>query len=335
MHKVIVIGATGVVGRELLGRLEARDFPLGSLRLCARTIGQMIEFRGESISLEALAPEIFTDGDLAFFCAGRSVSEAMAPEAVARGCTVIDNSSAFRSDPDCPLVVPEINGCALGDFSRPGIIANPNCSTIITLMVASPLRRLGRIVRLTACTYQAVSGAGREAMDELESQARSWCRGETLVQDVLGHQTIFNCFSHESPIGDDGMNEEERKMQVETRRIWGDPDVGVSATCVRVPVPRAHSVALHIEFDQSVDPSDAEAILAEAEGVEVDPDPQPVHATGREEILVGRIRRDHGVSGDRGLAMFISGDQLLKGAALNAVQIAEHLDARHPASSSR
>ena len=335
VHKVIVIGATGVVGRELLDRLEARGFPVASLRLfaSASSVGQMVDFRGESISLEAMEPEVFSDADLAFFCAGRSASEAMAGEAVARGCTVIDNSSAFRADPDCPLVVPEINGHTLADFAGPGIIANPNCSTIITLMVASPLRSLGRIVRLTACTYQAVSGAGREAMDELESQARSWCRGEPLPQDVLGHQALFNCFSHESPIGEDGMNSEERKMQVETRRIWEDSEVGVSATCVRVPVPRAHSVALHLEFDQSVDPAKAEAILAEADGVRLDPDPQPVHATGREEVLVGRIRRDHGVPGNRGLAMFISGDQLLKGAALNAVQIAEQLHAGHPASS--
>ncbi|MCH2160697.1 MAG: aspartate-semialdehyde dehydrogenase [Phycisphaerales bacterium] len=327
MHNVIVIGATGAVGRELLAILEAGDFPVASLRACAseRSIGRSIDFRGESIPLEMAEPTVFEGADFAFFCAGRTISQAMAPEAVARGCTVIDNSSAFRGEPGCPLVVPEVNPQALEGFSRAGIIANPNCSTIIALVAISPLRQLARINRITACTYQAVSGAGQAAMVELENQARAWAAGEPLPADVFGSETLFNCFSHESPIGPDGMNEEERKLQVETRRIWNDQDVRVSATCVRIPVLRAHTEALHLEFDGPISPEDARMVLSDASGVRLDDDPQPARATGLDEVLVGRIRRDHGVADNRGLALLACGDQLRKGAALNAVQIVDTL----------
>lgn len=327
MHNVIIIGATGAVGRELLGILESRDFPVASLRACAsaRSVGGTVAFRGEPVTLEAADPDVFDGADLAFFCAGGSTSRALAPEAVARGCTVIDNSSAFRHEDGCPLVVPEVNPHTLDGMAGAGIIANPNCSTIIALLAISPLRALGRITRITACTYQAVSGAGMAAMNELESQARAWAAGEPLPTEVLGREALFNCFSHESPVGPDGMNEEERKLQRETRRIWDDDSVAVSATCVRVPVLRAHTEALHLEFDCPVSTEDARAALAGAEGIHLDDDPQPITATGMDDVLVGRIRQDHGVPDNRGLALIACGDQLRKGAALNAVQIAESL----------
>ena len=327
MHNVIVIGATGAVGRELLGILESREFPVASLRVCAsaRSVGGTIAFRGEPITLEAADPGVFDGADLAFFCAGGSTSAALAPEAVACGCTVIDNSSAFRHAAGCPLVIPEVNPHTLDGMAGAGIIANPNCSTIIALLAVSPLRSLGRITRITACTYQAVSGAGMAALNELQNQARAWAAGKPLPTGVLGRETLFNCFSHESPVGPDGMNEEERKIQRETRRIWDDDSVIVSATCVRVPVLRAHTEALHLEFDCSVGPQDARAALAGAEGILLDDDPQPITATGMDDVLVGRIRSDHGVADDRGLALIACGDQLRKGAALNAVQIAESL----------
>lgn len=327
MSKVVVIGATGAVGEELLRVLAEREFPLSSLRVFAseRSVGKLIPFKEDSLEIELATPEAFQGADIAFLSAGGSTSRELIPGAIARGCTVIDNSSAFRMDPECPLVVPEVNGELLDTFQGPGVLANPNCSTIIALVAISPLRKLGRITRVTACTYQAISGAGAKAMAELESQAQAWAKGESMPTEEIGRQAIFNCFSHESPVGEDGMNEEERKLQNETRRIWNDDGVLVSATCVRVPVLRAHTEALHIEFDCEVDPEHARALLANAQGVEIDDDPQPLSASGGDDVLVGRIRRDSGVAGGRGLALIASGDQLRKGAALNAVQIAERL----------
>ena len=327
MSKVVVIGATGAVGEELVRVLAEREFPLSSLRVFAseRSVGKVIPFKDESLEIELATPDAFQDADIAFLSAGGATSRELIPDAIARGCTVVDNSSAFRMDPKCPLVVPEVNGELLDTFQGPGVLANPNCSTIIALVAISPLRELGKITRVTACTYQAISGAGAKAMAELESQARAWAEGTPVPTEVIGRQAIFNCFSHESPLGEDGMNEEERKLQNETRRIWNDEDVLVSATCVRVPVMRAHTEALHIEFDREVEPEIAKTLLAGAEGVQIDDDPQPLKAAGGDDVLVGRIRRDYGVVGGKGLALMASGDQLRKGAALNAVQIAERL----------
>jgi aspartate-semialdehyde dehydrogenase len=325
VSNIVVVGATGAVGRELLGLLE--DRAPSALRLCAseRSVGKTISFAGNPVAVELARPEAFDGADVVYFCADKATSLALVPAAVERGCVVVDSSSAYRMDPSVPLVVPEVNGDVLDAFERPGIIANPNCSTIIALMAISPLRSLGRIIRITACTYQAISGAGAAAMAELEDQGRAWAEGKPLPMEVMGRQVVFNCFSHESPKGEDGMNEEERKLQNETRRILDDEDVRVSATCVRVPVLRAHSEALHIEFDRTVDPKEAEALLAQAPGVRMDPDPQPINAAGGDDVLVGRVRRDGGVADGRGLALFVCGDQLRKGAALNAAQIAARL----------
>ena len=327
MSKVVLIGATGAVGGEILGILAQRAFPLSSLKICAgeRSVGRSIRFGEDAITIEPALPEVFQGADIAFMSAGADLSRQLAPSAVAQGCSVVDNSSAFRMHPDCPLVVPEVNGALLDTFNGPGIIANPNCSTIIALMAIAPLRALGRLTRVTACTYQAISGAGAPAMEELEQQAKAWAEGKKIPTAEIGRQAIFNCFSHESAVGEDGMNAEERKFQDETRRILDDEGVRVSATCVRVPVLRAHTEALHLEFDHTVDPEEAGSILADAVGLQVVADPQPIDASGGDEVLVGRIRRDHGIPEGRGLAMLVSGDQLRKGAALNAVQIAEHL----------
>lgn len=328
LSNIVVVGATGAVGRELLSLLENRD--ASTLKLCAseRSAGKTLPFAGGSVIVEEAAPEVFDGADIAFFCADKATSIALAPAAVARGCTVIDNSSAFRMDAACPLVVPEVNGEVLDTFTQPGIIANPNCSTIIALMAISPLRKLGRITRFTACTYQALSGAGAAAMEELEAQTRAWVEGIPLPMGVMERQVIFNCFNHESPRDEDGMNEEERKLQNETRRIWNDKNVRISVTCVRVPVLRAHSEAIHLEFDTEIDTSEAEALLAASPGVRLDPDPQPINAAGGDDVLVGRVRRDGGVADGRGIALFVCGDQLRKGAALNAAQIADRLRVR-------
>ncbi len=325
MSDVLIVGATGAVGEELRLLLEPRESLAHSLRVCAssRSVGRKLSFRNSVLKIEELTPDVFSDVDVAFFAAGSDISCLYAPEAVRRGCTVIDNSSAFRMNSECPLVIPEVNADVLKEFSSPGIIANPNCSTIIALAAIAPLRALGRIVRISVCTYQAISGAGARAMDELESQTRAWVAGDPLPEDVIGRQSVFNCFSHESPVGDDGMNVEERKLGLESRRILNDPNLLVSATCMRVPVLRAHTEAIHVEFDCPITPTAAYECLAVSEGVCLVDSPEPIHATGQDDVQVGRIRRDHGVAGERGIALLASGDQLRKGAALNAVQIAE------------
>ena len=297
--------------------------------------GRTIPYGGESLSVhvadESACRAAFAESSVVFLAAGATVSARLAPIAAECGCVVIDNSSAFRSDPTCPLVVAGVNDAALDGFESPGIIANPNCSTIIAVTAIAPLRRFGRVLRITASTYQAISGAGAAAMEELEDQARAWASGDRLPVERSGRQMVFNVFSHDSPVDADGVNEEERKLERESRRIFADEDLRVSATCIRVPVLRAHAEALHLEFDQAVDPGAARAELQGACGVTVVDDvegakfPEPIDASGRDEILVGRIRRDAGVPDDRGLAMFVCGDQLRKGAALNAVQIAELL----------
>ena len=340
MKDVTIVGATGAVGAELRAILADRGVGASNLRLFAspRSAGRLLEHRGASIVVEsadaACIRAAFEESDVVFLAATAEASRRLAPIAVASSCVVIDNSSAFREDPDCPLVACGVNDSVLDGFAGPGVIANPNCSTIIALAAIAPLRRLGRLLRMTVCTYQAISGAGAEAMEELESQARAWAADEPLPATHLGRQAIFNVFSHDSDIDDDGVNREERKLETESRRILDAPELMVSSTCVRVPVLRAHSEAIHLEFDRTVDVDAARAALADAAGLEIVDDregdrfPEPIHATERDEVLVGRIRRDPGVPEGRGLALFAVGDQLRKGAALNAVQIAEAIDAR-------
>jgi aspartate-semialdehyde dehydrogenase len=327
---VAVVGATGAVGREFLSLFETRNFPVGSLKLLAseRSAGRTLPFRGRDLPVEAAGPGSFFGVDLAFFSAGASRSRALVPAAVEAGAVVVDNSSAFRMDPGVPLVVPEVNADALS--GGPRLVAVPNCTAILLLMAIAPLRRLGRIERLIVSTYQSASGAGAAAMEELEQQTRVVLEGGEARPSVLPHPYAFNLFSHNTPINEHGCNEEEWKVIEETRKILEAPDLKINVTCVRVPVLRAHSESVTVEFEGRA-PSEAEVrdALAHAPGVRVVDDregnvfPMPIMASGQGDVLVGRIRRD--LSHDSAISLFLAGDQLLKGAALNAVQIAEEL----------
>jgi len=325
------MGATGAVGNEFLTILEQRDFPLASLKLLAsaRSAGKRLPFRGEQLPVEELTEKSFAGIELVLASAGGSISKKFAPIAVAAGAVVVDNTSAFRMDPDVPLVVPEINP---QDIRRhKGIIANPNCSTIIMNVPVWPLHRINPVRRMVVSTYQAASGAGAQAMAELQAGARAFLAGEPFTPKVLPHPAAFNVFSHNSEIGEDGYNVEERKMLLETRKIFHDDAIRVTATCVRVPVLRAHTEAINLEFARPITEQQVRDALADAPGVRVVDDrkknyfPMPLDATGRDEILVGRIRRDISQPDGRGIDLFVSGDQIRKGAALNAVQIAELL----------
>lgn len=325
---VAIVGATGAVGVELVGCLERRGFPVASLRLLAseRSAGRRL---GEHV-VEAVSIDAFDGVDLAFFSAGASVSRTYAPVAAANGALVVDNSSAFRMDPAIPLVVPEVNGEALP--AGPGIVANPNCVTAVSLMALGPLRALGAITRVIGATYQAASGAGAAAMEELTAATAAHLAGEPFTPKVLPHPYAFNLFSHNAAVDPDtGYNGEEEKVMAEHRKILGQPDLRISFTCIRVPVLRAHSMALTVEFDRPVSPEAAREILQAAPGVRVVDDragnrfPMPLEASGEEDVLVGRIRSDLSDPEGRTLALFLSGDQLLRGAALNAVLIAERL----------
>lgn len=328
-YSVAIVGATGAVGHELLQVLEARRFPVRALRLLAseRSAGSELCFCGERVRVETLQHDSFRGVDIAFFSAGGARSKEFAPSAVRAGAVVIDNSSAFRMDPEVPLVVPEINSEAIA--THRGIIANPNCSTIIMLMALEPLRRLTRIRRIVVATYQAASGAGARAMQELIDATRAYLDGQPFTPQVLPHPYAFNLFSHNSAIDADGYNEEERKMILETRKIWGDPEVAVLPTCVRVPVLRAHSESIVVELETRPSLEAIYEAYRAFEGVQLVDDPtrnhfpMPTEATGRDEVLVGRIRYDLGAPNS--VALFACGDQLRKGAALNAVQIAERL----------
>lgn len=329
-YHVAIAGATGAVGTEFLRLLEERDFPLASLRLLAssRSAGKQIPFRGEALEVEALNAGSFDNIDIAFFSAGGGRSKDFAPHATEAGAVVIDNSSAFRLDPTVPLVVPEVNG---EDVSwHRGIIANPNCSTILLLMALAPLHRLSPVRRVVVSTYQAASGAGAAAMRELEDQARDFLNGQSITKEVFPYQIAFNLFSHNSTIDQTGYNEEERKMVKETRKILHEPDLAVTATCIRVPVLRAHSESINIEFAGERPSLDViRAALDAAPGVTVVDDraqnhfPMPLDASGRDDVLVGRIRED--ISHPHAIDLFASGDQILKGAALNGFQIAQLL----------
>jgi aspartate-semialdehyde dehydrogenase len=329
---VAIVGATGAVGVELLRCLEQRRFPVGQLKLLAsaRSAGRTLQFCGEQLMVGQLTERSFDGVDLALFSAGGGISRRFAPLAVRAGAVVVDNSSAFRMDPDTPLVVPEINA---GDIARhQGIIANPNCAAIISITPLWPVHRRNRIRRLLLSTYQAASGAGAAAMDELRDSTRAFLEGREYRHTVLPHPYAFNLFSHNTRIDPQtGYNEEETKVMQETRKIFGDPEIRVSATCVRVPVLRAHAVALSFECDRPIEPGEVRTLLAAAPGVKLVDDagnncfPMPRDASGCDEILAGRIRQDVSDPSGRSIAMFVAGDQLLKGAALNAVQIAELL----------
>ena len=329
---VAVVGATGAVGVELIRCLEQRRFPLAELRLfaSARSAGKSLKFRGAALPVRELTEASFAGVDIALFSAGGATSRRFAPLAVRAGATVIDNSSAFRMDPKIPLVVPEINPGSINGHG--GIIANPNCCAIISITPLWPIHRVNRIARLQLVTYQAASGAGAAAMEELRESTRAYLDGRSYANKVLPHPYAFNLFSHNTRVDpDSGYNEEELKVIQETRKIFGDPDIRVSATCVRVPVLRAHAMAITFECERPVTPAEVRELLQHAPGVKLVDDPErnyfpmPQDATGNDPILVGRIRQDISDPSGRSISLFVAGDQLLKGAALNAVQIAELL----------
>lgn len=326
---ITILGATGAVGVEVLKTLEKRNFPVSRLTLLAseRSVGKKMKFHGVDHLVQQVTSSSFAGVDIAIFSAGATRSCEFTPHALKGGAVVVDNSSAFRMDPLVPLVVPEVNGADLRNHR--GIIANPNCSAAIMVVPLWPLHQKARIRRIIVSTYQAASGAGAKAMLELELQSKDILAGKLAKKEVLPHQIAFNVFSHNARIAENGYNEEENKVIEETRKIFHEPKLAVCPTCVRVPVFRAHSESILIETERRLPMEEARAILLKAPGVKVVDDraanyfPMPVEASGRDDILVGRIRED--LSCPNGLAMFISGDQLLKGAALNAVQIAELL----------
>ena len=326
---VAIAGATGAVGTEFLKLLEARDFPMKSLRLLAssRSAGSKLKFRGENLEVEELTPKSFKGVDIAFFSAGGSRSKEFAPYAVDSGAVVIDNSSAFRMDEKVPLVVPEINPKQA--FEHQGLIANPNCSTIQMVVALNPIHRAANIQRVVVSTYQAVSGAGASAMEELKQQLRAWANDEPMKQEVFPTQIAFNLFPHIDVFQDNGYTKEEMKMVHETRKIMNAPNMQISATCVRVPVLRAHSEAVWVETEKPLSESEARELFEKEPGIVVQDEresggyPTPWHITETQETYVGRIRKD--ISHPNGLTFWVVADQLYKGAALNAIQIAEVL----------
>lgn len=332
-YRAAVLGATGAVGQEILQLLESRNFPLSDLKLLAspRSAGQQMQFRGESLRVNALDERSFDNVDLVLASAGGTTSLTWAPRAVAAGAVVVDNSSAFRMDPQVPLVVPEVNPDAIA--AHRGIIANPNCTTILMNLVVWPLHQVQPVQRIVAATYQSASGAGARAIAEVKAQATAVLQGETPSTEVFPYPLAFNLFPHNSDLNELGYCAEEMKMVNETRKIFGVRDLKITATCIRVPVLRAHSEAVNLEFAQPFDAAKARQVLSNAPGVKLVEDwqanyfPMPIDATGRDEILVGRIRQD--ISHPAGLELWLSGDQIRKGAALNAVQIAELLVAHN------
>lgn len=329
--RLAIVGVTGAVGQEMLRILEQRRTRFDSLRLFAseRSTGKRLTAIGRDFMVEPARPDNLRDLDFALFSAGAAASRELAPVVVQSGGVVIDNSSAFRMDAQVPLAIPEINREAI--LGHRGIVAVPNCTAIILCMAIAPLRALGRFVRVIASTYQAVSGAGAQALAEYEAQMKDLAAGRPPTARVLPYPIAGNLFSHNTAIGDDGYNGEEAKVIQETRKILGQPDLALGVTCVRVPVARAHSEAIHLTFDRPVSEEEARAALTAAHGVRVVDDrkenyfPMPIDAGGRDEVLVGRIRRDVSDSTGRTLALFACGDQLRKGAALDAVQILEIL----------
>lgn len=329
LYRVAILGATGAVGTELIELLASRNFPLAELKLFAspQSAGTKLKFRGEEITVEVVDDRSFDGIDIVLASAGGSTSKALAARIVAAGAVMIDNSSAFRMRPDVPLVIPEVNPAAAA--AHQGIIANPNCTTILMAVAIYPLHQIQPIQRIVAATYQSASGAGARAMAEVETQTRDILDGKTPQPQIFPYPLAFNLFPHNTPIAENGYCEEELKMVNETRKIFGTPDLRVTATCIRVPVLRAHSEAINLEFASPFDPDRARSTLADAPGVKLVEDwqanyfPMPIDASGKDEVLVGRIRQD--ISHPNGLELWLCGDQIRKGAALNAVQIAELL----------
>ncbi len=326
---VAVVGATGAVGIEMLETLEKRNFPIGKLTplASARSAGKTLPFRGEKIAVQELTKDSFDGVDIALFSAGGRISKEFAPAAVEAGAVVVDNSSAFRMDDSVPLVVPEINAA---DVARhKGIIANPNCSTIVTVMALYPLHRAFGVKRIFASTYQAVSGSGAMGIAELKRQVGEINEGREVSREVYPYQIAFNVLPHVDVFLDNGYTNEEMKMVHESRKIMGLPNFQASVTCVRVPVYRAHSIAVSAEFEKPVSVERAREAINAAPGIDLNDDvtsndyPLPLESAGQDNCQIGRIRRDCAM--ENGLSFWVVGDQLLKGAALNTVQIAEEV----------
>ena len=326
---IAVVGTTGAVGIEMIRTLEKRNFPVGKLTLLAsaRSSGKQLTFKGQPITVQTLTQDSFAGIDIALFSAGGDISRDFAPAAVKAGCVVIDNSSAFRMNPEVPLVVPEINASAVKDHR--GIISNPNCTTIITLMALYPLHVAFGVSRIFASSYQAVSGTGAKAIEELERQVGEIVAGRPVTRNVYPHQIAFNVIPQVDSFLPTGYTKEEMKMENEGRKIMSHPTFRASVTCVRVPVYRAHAVAVRAAFERPITVESARAVLANAQGLDVVDFPEkseypvPLNAAEKYNCHVGRLRLDCAL--DNGLCFWVAGDQLLKGAALNAVQIAEEL----------
>jgi len=330
-YNVAVVGATGAVGNEMIEMLEQRKFPVGNLVLLAseRSAGTSLSYKGHDVTVQVLKENSFKGIDIGLFSAGGSVSQKFAPIAAASGCVVVDNTSAFRMDRDVPLVVPEVNAHAIAGYKKRGIIANPNCSTIQMVVVLKPLHDAAKIKRVVVSTYQAVSGTGKRAIAELESQVTAIYAAREVTHSVYPHQIAFNCLPHIDVFLENGYTKEEIKMAKETVKIMEDPSIKVTATTVRVPVFYSHSESVNVEFERALTPDKARKILSKAPGVVVVDDPKKnlypmaIYAAGKDETFVGRIRKDESIA--CGLNMWIVADNIRKGAALNAVQIAEIL----------
>ncbi len=328
---IAIAGVTGAVGQEFLRIIEQRNFEFDSLKMLAssRSAGKKIDFMGKTYTVEELTENSFEGIDIALFSAGGGRSKQFAPAAVKAGAVVVDNSSAYRMDPDVPLVVPEVNPEAIK--AHKGIIANPNCSTIIANVPVWPLHKANPIKRMVVSTYQAASGAGQAAMDEMIQQAKEVLAGQEVTCKTLRYQLAFNLYCHDSPIGDNGYNEEEMKMVKETQKIFSCPDIAITCTCVRVPVMRTHCESINLEFTDPITPAEVRDLLSTAPGVSIIDDvvnnrfPMPSDASGKDDVYVGRIRTDESIGDNRGINLWVAGDQIRKGAALNAIQIAEKL----------
>lgn len=328
---VAVAGATGAVGEAMIKILEERNFPIKEIRYLAseRSEGKLLSFKGKEVKVERLTANSFKGVKLALFSAGAARSKEFAPAAVEAGAVVVDNSSAFRMEPDIPLVVPEVNSQDIALYKNRGIIANPNCTTIVAIVPLKPLHDYARVKRMVASSYQAVSGAGAAAMRELEAQVKAYVRGEEPKVEAFPHQIAFNLIPHIDAFLDNGYTKEEQKLRDETRKMLHDDSIRITATTVRVPVFRAHSVSVNIETERKLTVDKAKELLSNAPGVQVDDDPasnrypMPLFVAGQDDCFVGRIREDDSV--ENGLNFWVVGDQLRKGAALNAVQIAEIL----------
>jgi aspartate-semialdehyde dehydrogenase len=329
---VAIAGVAGAVGAEFIATMDKRAFRVGKLKALAsaRSAGKTIDFRGRKVAIEEINEDSFEGVDIALFSASGDISRKFAPIAVKAGAVVVDNSSAFRMDPNVPLVIPEINASRIGEHK--GIIANPNCSAITALVPLWPIHKANRIKRVILSTYQAASGAGAAAMEELVESTRACLDGQTYQPKVLPHSYAFNLFNHDSTVDPaTGYNDEETKVMQETRKIFEDDRIAVGVTCVRVPVLRAHSQAITFECEKPITEDQVRAILSDAPGVKIVDDriknyfPMPIDASGQDDVLVGRIRKDLSDPSGHSISIFVAADQLLKGAALNAIQIAERL----------